>query len=387
MSLPNVYNNSLVEWSKGFTQDNESQTNNLSIKCSAGFTQDYEDQTNNNLLTEWTTDFTQNLSNINLPNIYKDQTNHNLSMEWTVCFTQNQTSNTGITQYREKQINPLQQQYNAKSVKEKEHTTTLVSKHKKKQGFEKCKKCNRKKIPYNKNSNHCRDCYEASLRVLSGNKLIDDFIELTQTSYGSLTRKSKLEFIPYEQFTNIEYFAEGGFSVIYKAIWVDGPITRWCHKKQRYNRRENYDVVLKCLNNSEKMDSNCLNELKNFFNCKNYGYPANFISTIHQYHGIAQDPKTKNYIMIIKFAQNRDLHYFLNKANALSWLEKLNLLRTIAVGLNVLHLQLIDKAEKGEIKFPESIDASASANKINKQATYSSRLLNPLISHALTIQS
>ncbi|RIB28179.1 hypothetical protein C2G38_2158614 [Gigaspora rosea] len=49
--------------------------------------------------------------------------------------------------------------------------------------------------------------------------------------------------------------------------------------------------------------------------------------------------------------------------------------------------ELINKIEKEEIKFPESIYASASANKINEQAIYSSRLLNPLISNALTIQS
>ncbi|RIB22725.1 hypothetical protein C2G38_2173263 [Gigaspora rosea] len=37
--------------------------------------------------------------------------------------------------------------------------------------------------------------------------------------------------------------------------------TRRNSKKQRYNRRGNYDVTLKILNNSEKMNSNYLNEL------------------------------------------------------------------------------------------------------------------------------
>ncbi|RIB27565.1 kinase-like domain-containing protein [Gigaspora rosea] len=223
------------------------------------------------------------------------------------------------------QINTLQQQYNTKLVKENERPTSLVSRHSKRQ----CKKCNRKKILYDKNSDQCRNCFKVTLRVLSGNKIIDDFIELTQTSYGCLTRKSKLEFIPYEQFTNIKYLAKGGFSVIYKATWIDGPITGWNSKKQKQIRKSNYNVVLKCLNNSEKMDSDCLYE-----NSYNYG------SVIHRYLGITQDPKAKNYIMVIEYAQNRDLHYFLNKAIALSWLEKLNLLRTIAKGLDSLHYYL-----------------------------------------------
>ncbi|CAG8805397.1 43485_t:CDS:2, partial [Gigaspora margarita] len=44
-------------------------------------------------------------------------------------------------------------------------------------------------------------------------------------------------------------------------------------------------------------------------------------------------------------------------------------------------------AEKGEIKFPENIEARASSTEINEQAIYSSRLLNPLINDALTIRS
>ncbi|RIB09285.1 kinase-like domain-containing protein, partial [Gigaspora rosea] len=45
---------------------------------------------------------------------------------------------------------------------------------------------------------------------------------------------------------------------------------------------------------------------------------------------------------VIEFAQNRDLHYFLNKnANTLSWLEKLKLLHKISRGLTFVHLHQI----------------------------------------------
>jgi hypothetical protein len=33
-----------------------------------------------------------------------------------------------------------------------------------------------------------------------------------------------LEFVPHDQFKNIEFIAEGGFSKIYKATWINGPV-------------------------------------------------------------------------------------------------------------------------------------------------------------------
>ncbi|CAG8754334.1 12765_t:CDS:2, partial [Racocetra persica] len=49
--------------------------------------------------------------------------------------------------------------------------------------------------------------------------------------------------------------------------------------------------------------------------------------------------------------------------------------------------RLIERAERGEIKFPENKDTSYVPTKINDQAIYSSRSLNLLISKALTLQS
>src|SRR5205809_54137 len=51
-----------------------------------------------------------------------------------------------------------------------------------------------------------------------GNKVIDDFI-----SYTRLKTYGKMEFVPYDKFTDVEFIAEGGFSKIYKATWKDGP--------------------------------------------------------------------------------------------------------------------------------------------------------------------
>ncbi|CAG8743064.1 10323_t:CDS:2 [Gigaspora margarita] len=145
---------------------------------------------------KWNTSFTHFQTNANLLNIYNNSITE---------------LSTGITHHCEEHINTLQQQYSAKSAKVNERPVSLVHK------------------------------------PLSGNKLIDDFIESTQTFHYGCVNNSRLEFIPYEQLTNIKYFAKGGFSIIYKATWVDGSITVWCHKKQRHNRKRNYDVVLKSL--------------------------------------------------------------------------------------------------------------------------------------------
>ncbi|RIA99911.1 hypothetical protein C2G38_2236626 [Gigaspora rosea] len=61
--------------------------------------------------------------------------------------------------------------------------------------------------------------------------------------------------------------------------------------------------------------------------------------------------------------------------------------RNPTTGLKIKLENIINKIEKGEIKFSENRDTSISPTKISGQAIYSSRLLNPLISEALTIRS
>ena len=89
----------------------------------------------------------------------------------------------------------------------------------------------------------------------SGNKIIDDFIRYTQTNLDTV--EGKMEFVPYEQFKNVEFIAEGGFSKIYKATWIDGPIYDW----DDLYRNPNKTVVLKKLNNSKNITTKELNEV------------------------------------------------------------------------------------------------------------------------------
>ena len=86
-----------------------------------------------------------------------------------------------------------------------------------------------------------------------GNTVIDDFIRYTHSQ-----RYSKMEFVPYEKFKDVKFLAKGGFSEIYKAIWIDGP-RNW--NAPFHYRDGEMTVALKELNNSKNIDSKELNEV------------------------------------------------------------------------------------------------------------------------------
>ena len=81
---------------------------------------------------------------------------------------------------------------------------------------------------------------------MSGNEFIDKFINETQKKPS----KKQLTWIPYDRFKNIEYLDKGGFSIIYKAIWLNNNETA---------------VVLKSINNFNSSSKN-LNEFLNEVN-------------------------------------------------------------------------------------------------------------------------
>src|SRR5438034_1144016 len=61
----------------------------------------------------------------------------------------------------------------------------------------------------------------------SGNKFIDEFIRKTQSNVQSASQV--LEWVPYNRLKNIKYHYKEGFSTVYKAIWLDGPIRKWSY--------------------------------------------------------------------------------------------------------------------------------------------------------------
>ncbi|EXX57695.1 Cdc15p [Rhizophagus irregularis DAOM 197198w] len=181
-----------------------------------------------------------------------------------------------------------------------------------------CKACNAK---------HFQQNFE---NWTSGNDDIDKFIQDTQLSAN--THHKVLEWIPYDRFYDIEYIAKGGFGRIYKAKWIDGYILNWDNTVQNWKRLEpNKFVALKSLDNS-KNTSEILNEIslhKNIFEHDQF---------IVKFYGITQDPKTKDYIMVLDYAEKGNLRNYLSTDyNKLDWNAILRILLDVASGLDLIH--------------------------------------------------
>jgi serine/threonine protein kinase len=67
-------------------------------------------------------------------------------------------------------------------------------------------------------------------------------------------------------------------------------------------------------------------------------YKVNFHKSFIKLYGIAQDPETENYIMVLEYAENGSLRNYLDtNYNKLSWSNKINYLHSIAHGLQNIH--------------------------------------------------
>ena len=93
----------------------------------------------------------------------------------------------------------------------------------------------------------------------SGNKEIDEFIQKFQLN--ATRREEVLEWIPYEKFSAIEYLAKGGFGTVHKAKWIDGYIYYWDIDQNKWSRYGSMHIVLKCLNNSQNLTTDFLQEV------------------------------------------------------------------------------------------------------------------------------
>src|SRR6266487_3778500 len=149
-----------------------------------------------------------------------------------------------------------------------------------------CPECNQP----NTLNDWCKECYSKKFQQnfgnwTSGNDHIDKFIQESQLN--ARNRYELLEWIPYNRLRNIQFLAQGGFSTVYEAIWLDNSVIKWDYEKQDWERHvedlceqdykdainpkiknplksnEKYgtSVVLKSLNNSSNIDENFLNEV------------------------------------------------------------------------------------------------------------------------------
>ena len=124
-----------------------------------------------------------------------------------------------------------------------------------------CPTCNR----YNTDVSWCQSCDPKLLTEgwTSGNETLDELIKSTQLKSTEYHYSNHLQWIPYNDLTNIEKMGEGGFATIYKATWLNG------YKSVNYsNERTSKDmpVALKKLHNSQNISDEFLSEVNYFIN-------------------------------------------------------------------------------------------------------------------------
>ena len=146
------------------------------------------------------------------------------------------------------------------SNKNKHHDDTSTDKNdeysdERREKYGECPTCNR----YNTCDSWCQSCDPKLLTEgwTSGNETLDELIKSTQLKATEYNNYVYLQWIPYNDLTNIEKIGEGGFATIYKATWLNG------EKDTIGGKRTNKDrtVALKKLHNSQNISDEFLNEV------------------------------------------------------------------------------------------------------------------------------
>ncbi|PKC04072.1 kinase-like protein, partial [Rhizophagus irregularis] len=139
--------------------------------------------------------------------------------------------------------------------------------------------------------------------------------------------KSKIpgsfRWISFSQFTDVKEIAKGGYGIIYKATWSN-------------KNNKNETVILKRFENSKNIGKYFLNELKSYQHYFKEDYTLSYIIKIY---GFTKDPESEDYILVMKYAPNGDLHKYLQKNFAnITWnKQKLFILYDISKGLETIH--------------------------------------------------
>src|SRR5437763_10322476 len=116
----------------------------------------------------------------------------------------------------------------------------------------KCKTCGNEYT--NIDEKWCTPCRINSLKqnLTSGNEKIDNFIQ-EERSKIEKSQDIVLEWIPYDQFDNVEDICKCELSTNYTAIWKDGPLS-YDKNKNKYTRNGGKILYLQRLKDSKNID-------------------------------------------------------------------------------------------------------------------------------------
>ncbi|UZO09627.1 uncharacterized protein OCT59_029842 [Rhizophagus irregularis] len=133
-----------------------------------------------------------------------------------------------------------------------------------------------------------------------------------------------LSVISYSQLNKVKKIVKGGFV---RYIQQYG---RWSDdNKMEWTREINKKVALKCLHSSQNINEGFLNEAKE--------YSIDSLNILRIY-GISQNPDTKNYIMVLQYAEGGDFNKWINKNyENFDWINRIKVLNNIINGLKEIH--------------------------------------------------
>ncbi|GES75043.1 kinase-like domain-containing protein [Rhizophagus clarus] len=178
-----------------------------------------------------------------------------------------------------------------------------------------CENCNQECLA----TLFCEHCVRNYLKSnfpkwTSGNDNIDNLIQECQMK--TISPDKIPEWIPYNNLEDIEYLTKGGFSEIYKAVWVDGYYIEWDSKKQQLVRFGSHYVVLKRLENVENANQRWLEEARSHLTVSNKW------SDVVQCYGLTRDPSNGNYMLVMNILDTDLRKYLQQNHNQLTWKEK-----------------------------------------------------------------
>ncbi|CAB5396340.1 unnamed protein product [Rhizophagus irregularis] len=119
----------------------------------------------------------------------------------------------------------------------------------------------------------------------SGNEKINNFIQEKQLEIKDHI-DVVFEWIPYNQFNKIKEIGKNDSTIVYSAIWKNGPLYL---QHDKYTRYSNKEVALNLLHNTQDSVEFVINETKKY-STKNNGFLV--------LYGISQNPDTNDYILV-----------------------------------------------------------------------------------------
>ncbi|EXX75111.1 Mkk2p [Rhizophagus irregularis DAOM 197198w] len=193
-----------------------------------------------------------------------------------------------------------------------------------------CENCNKMYIYYK----WCKLCQLEYLKTSSnGNEKIDNFIQEMQLKISN-PFDIIFEWISYDQFNDIKEIDKGGFATVYSAMWKYGPLY-YNNNEKKYIRNNDKKVALKCLYNSQNITNEFLNEIKEY-SIDKHG------SNILKIYGLSQNPITKEYIIVLEYAEGGNFNKWMNNNfKNFSWPYKIITLLNISNGLKEIHQKRI----------------------------------------------